>query len=196
MIEIEKSSTSIFLEGLSCSGKTCLLKTVRDLDVDIILKNWPTGVKTPPLEFFLERDEDKLSRAKHSTKPLRLIDRGYLSTLTFYSVLEEQEGISAAPVYKWFINELGNKLYRPDHYLFIDVPAEVSIKRANSCGRVVADNNMWLKFPNRIGFWYDKLLATYEPATSVFRIDGNRDLNVVTEEFNDLISDLRKGNIK
>lgn len=67
--------------------------------------------KNPPFQFFLERDEDKLTRAKNSLKYLRLVDRGYLSTLTFYSVLEEQEGISAEPVYKWFINELGNKPY-------------------------------------------------------------------------------------
>ncbi len=55
---------------------------------------------------------------------------------------------------------------------------------------------MWFKFPERINFWYKKLLALYEPATSVIAIDGNRSQNIVTEEFNDLISDLRKEKTK
>lgn len=193
---LEQNSTTIFLEGPSCSGKTCLLKTIDDKEIDIILKNWPTDLHNPPLEFFLERDEDKLIRAKNSTKPFRIVDRGYLSTLTFYSVLEEQEGISAKPVFKWFINEMGNKLYKPDHYIFVDIPAEVTIDRAKRGGRTFADNNMWFKFPERIDFWYKKLLATYEPATSIYRIDGNRSEQIVTEEFNDLINDLKKGIIK
>ena len=192
----ELVSQSIFLEGPSCSGKTCLLRAVENKDVDVILKNWPADLKSPPLEFFLERDEDKLIRARASIKQLKLIDRGYLSTMTFYSVLEEQEGISAEPVYEWFTREIGNKLYRPDHYIFVDIAPKVVIDRAKRAGRVFASNNMWFKFPERINFWYKKLLALYEPATSVIAIDGNRSQNIVTEEFNDLISDLRKEKTK
>lgn len=192
----ERNSLSIFLEGASCSGKTCLLKTVEDKSVDVILKDWPANVNNPPLEFFLERDEDKLARAKKSFKEVKLVDRSHLATLAFYSVLEEQEGVSAEPVYKWANSQIGKKLYSPDHYVFVDVPAEVTLERAKKCGRTFADNNMWFKHPDRIDVWYNKLLDIYEPSTSVYRIDGNRDPIVVEEEFKDLLSDLRKGATK
>ncbi len=188
----ERAPISVFFEGPSCSGKTRLLKTIMDSDTAIIFKDWPADLKNPSLAFFLERDEDKLIRAKNSLKNLRLIDRGYLSTLTFYSVLEEQEGISSEPVLKWFINEMGNKLYRPDHYIFLDVSAEISVQRANKGGWTVADNNMWLRFPDRINFWYGRLFTVFEPKTSTYRVDGNRKPEVVSEEVNDILSDLRK----
>jgi len=162
-------------------------------DTAIIYKNWPSDLKDPPIEFFLERDEDKLHRAKAAPQQLKLVDRGYLSTLTFYSVLEEQVGISAQPVYRWVVNEMGRKLYHPDHYIFVDVPPEVTRKKYKSHGGLVYENNMWIKFPERISFWYNRLLAAYEPATSVYRIDGSRDLNLVMEEFNDLLSTIRNG---
>ncbi|KKP92752.1 MAG: hypothetical protein UR98_C0018G0006 [Parcubacteria group bacterium GW2011_GWA1_36_12] len=189
-------STTLFLEGASCSGKTYLLKTVADKDVAIILKNWPANLNNPPTEFFLERDEDKLARAKAAPEQIKLVDRAYLATLTFYKVLEEQEGVSAEPVVKWYINELGQKLYKPDHYIFVDVPGDVTKQRAKDCGRTMHDNNMWLKFPERINFWYNQLLAIYEPATSVYRIDGTQAPKVVEEQFKDLLSDLRKGLVK
>jgi len=151
-------------------------------------------VDTPPsLEFFLERDEDKLKRAKGSIEAVKLVDRGYLSTLTFYSVLEEQEGISAEPVFKWYANEIGRKLYKPDHYIMVNVPGEVTTERAKSAKRAIHENNMWLKFPERIAYWYNKLLAKYESNIPKHLIDGNRNPSVVTEEFKDLLSDIRKG---
>jgi len=188
----ERSPVTIFLEGASRSGKSTLLKAVEAPDVAAIYKSWPPDLKDPPIEFFLERDEDKLYRAKTAPQQLKFVDRGYLSTLTFYSVLEEQVGISAQPVYKWIINEMGNKLYRPDHYIFVDVPPEVTIDRYKRNGGLVYENNMWIKFPQRINYWYEKLLAVFEPATSIYRIDGSRDPSVVLEEFRDLISMLRK----
>lgn len=189
----ERSSTTIFMEGASRSGKTTLLKAIESPDVAIIYKDWPPNLKNPTIEFFLERDEDKLLRAKNSKQSLKFVDRGYLSTLTFYSVLEEQKGISAQPVYKWFTKEMGGKLYRPDHYIFIDVPPEVTVDRYNKKGDLVYENNMWVKFPQRIDYWYGKLLADLESTTSIYHIDGNRDPNIVLEEFNDLLSKLKDG---
>jgi len=187
----ERTSTTIFMEGASRSGKTTLLNAIESPDVAIIYKNWPPNLENPTTEFFLERDEDKLLQAKNSSQSLKLVDRGYLSTLTFYSVLEEQKGISAQPVYKWFIKEMGRKLYRPDHYIFIDVPPEITLDRYNKKGGLVYENNMWVKFPQRIDYWYGRLLAAFEPATSVYHVDGNRDPNIVLEEFNDLLSKLK-----
>ncbi len=184
---------TIFLEGLSCCGKTTAMQAITSADVAKIYKEWPADLKNPPTEFFLERDEDKLRRARETDAPIKLIDRGYLSTLTFYTVFEEQRGISAYPVYRWFINELGGKLYRPDHYIFIDVPPEVSAERAVTSGRVIDENNMWLKFPERIEYWYDKLLAVFEPATAIHRIDGTKSVEQVTQELQDLLETLKGG---
>ena len=192
-MSVERTPVTVFLEGSSRSGKTTLLKAIEAPDTAIIYKNWPSDLKDPPIEFFLERDEDKLHRAKAAPQQLKLVNRGYLSTLTFYSVLEEQVGISAQPVYRWVVNEMGRKLYHPDHYIFVDVPPEVTRKKYKSHGGLVYENNMWIKFPERISFWYNRLLAAYEPATSVYRIDGSRDLNLVMEEFNDLLSTIRNG---
>lgn len=194
-MSIERTPVTVFMEGSSRSGKTTLLKSVEASDMAVIYKSWPPDLTNPPIEFFLECDEDKLHRAKIAPQHLRLVDRGYLSTLTFYSVLEEKVGISAQPVYRWVINEMGRKLYRPDHYIFVDVPPEVTRDRYRKHGGLVYENNMWIKFPERISYWYNRLLAAFEPATSVYRIDGSRDLNVVTEEFNDLLSQIRNGSI-
>ncbi|MCA9379009.1 hypothetical protein KC640_01140, partial [Candidatus Dojkabacteria bacterium] len=125
---------------------------------------------------------------------IKVIDRGYLSTLTFYSVLEEVTGVSANPVYRWFISEIGNTLYRPDHYVFVDVPAEVSVERAKKAGRAIADNNMWLKFPDKINYWYKRMFAVFEPAAKVYRIDGTKSQLDVAEEFRSLLEMLKTGN--
>jgi thymidylate kinase len=181
------------MEGSSRSGKTTLLNAIEAPDVVKIYKSWPNDLQDPPIEFFLERDEDKLHRAKIAPQNIKFVDRGYLSTLTFYSVLEEQVGISAQPVYRWIINEMGRKLYRPDHYIFVDVPPEVTVDRYKKKGGLVYENNMWIKFPERINYWYNRLLAVFEPATSIYRIDGNRDPNLVLEEFKDTISKIKRG---
>lgn len=192
-MSVERSSTTIFMEGSSRSGKTTLLNAIEAPDVVKIYKSWPNDLQDPPIEFFLERDEDKLHRAKIAPQNIKFVDRGYLSTLTFYSVLEEQVGISAQPVYRWIINEMGRKLYRPDHYIFVDVPPEVTVDRYKKKGGLVYENNMWIKFPERINYWYNRLLAVFEPATSIYRIDGNRDPNLVLEEFKDTISKIKRG---
>ncbi len=187
----ERSSVTVFMEGPSRSGKTTLLKAIKSPEVAVIYKIWPDDLVNPPIEFFLERDEDKLARARMTLESTKLVDRGYLSTMVFYSVLEEQRGISSLPVYKWFLNEIGKKLYRPDHYVFVDVPIEVTLDRYNRNGGLVYDNNMWVKYPDRIEYWYSRLLAAFEPSASVHRIDGNRPPAVVLEEFKDLIGTLK-----
>lgn len=177
----------VFLEGPSCSGKTTALKAISSADVAKIYKQWPADIKNPTTEFFLERDEDKLRRARATPEFLKVVDRSYLSTLTFYAVLDEQEGISAAPVYRWFINEMGNTLYRPDGYIFFDVPAEVSIKRAEDGQRKIDKNNMWLRFPDRINYWYGKLLAVLEPSTQIYRIDATRSPDQVKDDLENVL---------
>ncbi len=189
---IERSSISIFLEGSSRSGKTTLLKALESSEVAVIYKDWPNNLVNPPIEFFLERDEDKLARARRAPQATKLVDRGYLSTMVFYSVLEEQRGISSLPVYKWFINEIGKKLYRPDHYVFIDVPTEVTLDRYSRNGGLVYDNNMWIKYPERIEYWYSRLLAAFEPTTSIHTIDGSRSPKAVLEDFKDLIDTIKR----
>lgn len=46
-------------------------------------------------------------------------------------------------------------LYRPDAYVFIDIPPEVSKERAKQIQRVADGNNMWLLYPERIDHWYN-----------------------------------------
>lgn len=192
----ETSSVTVFIEGASRSGKTTILKSLETFQLSIVYKDWPDELTNPPITFFLERDEDKLARAKKSTMDLKLVDRGYLSTMVFYSVLEEQRGISSLPVYKWFISEIGRKLYRPDYYIFIDVPPKVTVDRYNKNGGLVYENNMWVKYPERIEYWYNKLLTAFEPSTPTYHINGDRDSIVVQKEFKELINVIRTTPLK
>lgn len=187
----EKPSTTVFMEGASRSGKTTILKSLETPQLSIIYKDWPDELINPPIAFFLERDEDKLSRARKSMMDLKLVDRGYLSTMVFYSVLEEQRGISSLPVYKWFINEIGKKLYRPDYYIFVDVPPEITVDRYNKNGGLVYENNMWVKYPERIEYWYSRLLTAFESSTPTYHINGDRDLTIVMKEFKELVDEIR-----
>lgn len=181
----------VFFEGLSCSGKSTLLQTVASNRFASIFKQWLPNSQ-PTLEFFLERDEDKLARARAvSGYEAVLVDRGYLSTLVFYQVLQEQRGIPSVAVLNWFINNLGDKLYRPDFYVFVDVPPEVSLQRARKA-RNLDENNMWLHFPKRIQYWYERLYEVFESGTPKHHLDGTLPPDTLSTEFERLMSQLPK----
>lgn len=179
--------TTIFLEGPSCSGKSTILSRIDLPGVRVVLKDWPANVTAPGLRFFLERDEDKLARAKLGDERVKLVDRGYLSTLVANSVLEEQRCVSAGQVYAWYQQEMGHKLYQPDCYVFIYIPPEITLQRARDAQRTIHDDNMWLKFPERIQYWYEKLFTELEEGVPVYRFDGTKPKGEVLGEFRELI---------
>lgn len=174
-----------FLEGLSCSGKSTLLKSIASERYVPVYKDWSNPQSS--LEYFLNRDEDKLARAKQvSQNSIALVDRGYLSTITFYHVLQEQRQVPVYPVLQWFIENLGETLYRPDLYIFVDVEPEVSIKRAQTC-RTNVDNNMWLHFPERIQYWYQKLYEVFEGGTPKYHLDGTKPTSELKPQLIDIL---------
>lgn len=41
----------VFVEGLSCSGKTTVIRVLSKDNIVPILKNWPANLKNPPMQF-------------------------------------------------------------------------------------------------------------------------------------------------
>lgn len=176
-------SLRIFVEGPSCSGKTTALQRIESQEFGVVYKSWPKTIPNPaPVDFFLDQDADKLARTQTKSQPIVLVDRGPLSTLTFYSVAEEQRNIVSNAIFRWYWQGLrSGKLFHPDAYLFINCSASNSLTRATSA-RTIDENNMWLLYPDRISYWYNRLLQTYEYGIPVYHFDGSLSPEMVAEQ--------------
>jgi thymidylate kinase len=190
-VEAGQQSVRIFFEGPSCSGKSTLLSTLDREICTPVFKDWGKSPQSS-VTFFLERDEDKLRRAKENTaSPFTIVDRGYLSTLTYYQVLQEQKGVPAHSTLQWFIEGLGSVLYRPDYYVFLTVPPEVTVQRATTA-RTVDESNMWIHFPDRILYWYERLYQAFDSKVPRFTIDGTLSPTNVQNTFYEIIQKIQK----
>lgn len=185
---------TVFVEGPSCSGKSTILRGIESPTLLPIYKKW-VSASIFSRQYFLERDEDKLTRAQVAKESNRyaeavMVDRGYLSTLVFYHVLQEQRGIPVYPVLEWFITNIGETLYRPDAYVFVDVPPSITLKRAQTA-RKVDDNNMWLLFPDRIQYWYEKLYVAFEAGIPRHSVDGTLPTELAAQKFKEALQAIR-----
>lgn len=183
----------ICLEGLSCAGKTTLIKNYKKKhnEVFCLFKDLPINLDNPSPDVFLRHEERKSEVIKkHPSNQLLLVDRYYLSTLVFYTVLEEvNSSFSTHEIYKWLINKLGTTIKRPDCYIYVNISPELSLRRA--CDIRKNNNlNMWTYAPERIHYWYQRLFSVFEYNTEIYNLDATKDLNTVQQNFNKLIEEL------
>ena len=123
---------------------------------------------------------------------IALMDRGYLSTLVFYTVMEEiRPGFSAQEVKRWVTESVGQTILKPDYYIFIDVPPAISQARAKAEGRPFDERNLWMTNTERMLSRYMEYFATLEKNVPVIRFDGTMSLASLQEELEKFISKLK-----
>lgn len=179
-------------EGPTCSGKTTSLaviaSTYSESRVKVISKKWPDEF-VPTINFFLEREEEKTYRAETSEADIVFLDRGYLSTLVFYTVFEG--GRHRDRVMTWLQNSLSmGYLIKPHYYLYFDVASEKIPLRYASRGQVVDTNNIWYHLASEVGAVYKQFLSSLEESVPVFKIDCNQNRESTIAQLQEFIARL------
>lgn len=190
----EKKNYLLTFEGLSCCGKSSLIKELSSAYGCIpIVRRIPRDLPSPTPEIFIENDEAKFAAAR-DCPGIALMDRGYLSTLVFYTVMEEiKPGFSADKVRHWVAESIGETILKPNYYIFIDVPPEVSRARAKAEGRPFDERNLWMTHTERMFFWYMKYFKTLEGDVPLIKLDGTMSLASLQEELKRFIDKLKAG---
>ena len=165
----------VYFEGLSCAGKTTLIEAFPEAGTRKICKPFSRQSQRRDLEFFLKADEYKCIMARNSTEPLVLVDRGYISTLVYFTVKHElsSDNQDKYMAYEWFIEKMGDgTLVRPDMYVFVDTPLQICKQRWQGTTRDTTDN-VWVHAPERCLHWYRILFRSLEYRVPIHRIDGS-----------------------
>lgn len=179
----ETEKRLLIFEGLSCCGKTTLINALSEdeecFPIIRIIRKIPRDLQSPKPEIFMKNDEGKFGAARDCLG-IALMDRGYLSTLIFYTVMEEiRPRFSVERVRRWVTGSMGKTLFRPDYYIFVEVPPEVSRKRAQG-KRPFDERNLWMIAPERMLFWYERYFSTLEKDVPLIRVDGTMALSSLT----------------
>jgi len=187
----ERMEKLLIFEGLSCCGKTYLIERLtRESECVGIIRRISRDLQSPTPEVFMKNDELKFSDAK-KCRGIALMDRGYLSTLVFYTVMEEMcQGFSAEPVKSWVAYSMGKTLFKPDYYVFVEIPPQVSRERATGV-RPFDSRNLWMTATERMHFWYGEYLSTLEEGVPILRVDGIKPLDLLEKELEALMISLK-----
>lgn len=190
---IETGKNVLIFEGLSCCGKTSLINELSsDHIVTPIIKGIPRDLISPTPKVFMGNDEAKFSAARNCPG-IALMDRGYLSTLVFYTVMEEKNpGFSAKDVKRWVAESIGQTIFKPDYYIFIDIPPEISRVRAQQEGRPFDQRNLWVNHTERMLACYWEYFTTLERDVPLIKLDGTMSMASVQKELESFIAKLKK----
>lgn len=185
------------LEGLSCTGKSMLLERITESgnrSVATISKPVPHHMEHPVPEYFMKNDEAKFAAVHGVKERVAIMDRGWLSTLVFYTVMEEENpDFPKGLVRRWVDGNLGKTIWYPDYHIFIDIPPEVSRERAKLAGRSFAAHNMWTMHPERARDTYEAILHE-QGMPPVIRLDGEQPPEVTGDQLFGFINSLTWSN--
>ncbi len=192
-MNVENQNRLIIFEGLSCAGKSTLVDHIASINRYIcVARTIPRDLPNPTPEYFMRNDEVKYAAAKNCPG-IVLMDRGFLSTLVFYTVMEEvTPGFSGNKVKRWVEESLGKTIRRPDYYVYIDIPPEVSKERARQIGRPFDKRNLWMTHTERMKSQYEQYLGGLEADVPIIRLDGTVSLVSLQDELRKFIATLEK----
>ena len=190
-MNVENQNRLIIFEGLSCAGKSTLIDHIASTSKCVsVARAIPRDLPNPTPEYFMRNDEVKYAAAKNCPG-IVLMNRGFLSMLVFYTVMEEvTPGFSGNKVKRWVEESLGKTLHRPDYYVYIDVPPEVSRERAKKAGRPFDKRNLWMTHTERMKSQYEQYLRTLEADVPLIRLDGTVSLTSLQDELRKFIATL------
>ncbi|MBN2102262.1 MAG: dTMP kinase [Candidatus Aenigmarchaeota archaeon] len=191
----------IVVEGIDKSGKSTQGKMLVDFlnskghetvfcseptyenPVGLLIRDWLNGKveiesgETIAMLYTADRYEDLKTRALPALESGKnvVMDRYVLSTIVYQSVLY------GVPV-EW-IKELNKFARKPDLTIFIDIPAEESIRRAGKS----ADRHEKLEKMEKVREGY----LRFEKDKNFFVVDGNRSVDAVFEDVKEAVKNLR-----
>lgn len=169
----------IYFEGLPGSGKTTLTTQIANSRPDMLVsigeyvhpgKNIPENYTNQ--RFFMENDELKYRAARESGRK-SLVDRGHLSTVLYAHAYKQIRGDKdLSYVDDWYVGKILKDKMLPDMYIFLDIPAEVSIMRRIST--FDPDNNIWdhLQALNFARENYPRYMGLFEPNVPVLTLSS------------------------
>lgn len=181
----------IVFEGLSCSGKTTLIKSLKkDQKSVCFIDELPLNRSdNNPIDtnFCQINDEKKseLAMELDSEDKIVLVDRSYVSTLAYefikYKIYDKTE--MYLDTLNWYFSGIvTGKLIKPDKYVYIDVDEKTALRRASENGRLQL-NFAWYTAPKHAIEFYDAFYNFIEPDVPLLKIDGTLSTNVQKDLF-------------
>lgn len=186
----------IYIEGISCAGKSTLIKAITDSHSDIKkINEWPDVVDNSITidEFCRLNDEQKNSTAqKFDKKGVVLVDRSYASTLAYNFIQfvhdKSQEYLKSI---SWFLKSKSEgKLISPDLYVLISVDKKTSIKRAKELGRY-NQNIAWYIDPELGTQYYRDFFKLMEPGVPVLELNGTEPIEKNISTFWEFVGEVQ-----
>ncbi len=183
----------IYFEGLSCSGKSSLIKLFSEQNKNsIIISELPHDFNDHEkitTNFCRLNDQRKCAQAKQSSTKdnFVLVDRSYVSTLAYEFI---QWGSRTNSQYiktlRWYYKGIATKgLNYPDLYVYIEIDKKTALKRSKISNRFTLKFAWYINPQLGIEF-YGAFFKFFEPHIPVIIIDGSQDQN-------DQLETLQKG---
>ncbi len=177
----------IYFEGISCAGKSTIIDALKSkLPAAVSISELPDDYKKHKnLDDFCRYNDERKSRtAKKLSKetPVVLVDRGYASTMV-YNFIQYQLGLSSEYIktLKWYVENIGRKLLKPDLYVYIKIKDKTAIKRAKSLNRF-SKTIAWYNNPKIGSEFYESFFKMFEPEVPLIVIDGDLPLTIGVKE--------------
>lgn len=164
----------IYIEGLSCSGKSTFIELISKastLSNNILaipeFADYPDKTK---IDFELnndyckKNDEKKTSLANSSEKEIILVDRCHASTLAYnFASSKVYKDDEYGNILNWYIQSLAKgKLLKPDLYVLLKCSEQTVIDRAKKI-RVFNKNIAWYSGTKFAEDFYDNFFEYFEP---------------------------------
>lgn len=182
-----KAGYVIYIEGISCSGKTDLVtklgEKLNDSSVVHELSNISLGAPiTTQLCRINDEKKASLSHTRAKTKRYVISDRSYVSTLV-YSFIEDK--ITRSGIYNetlnWYLSSIVcGKLTQPDLFIYMNIPSNIALSRAEDLGREV-EKYAWYQQPDEALRYYDFYFKYLAPGVSLINLNGENPVEVNSE---------------
>jgi len=187
----------IYFEGVSCSGKSTLIKTIEQSRRGIIsISELPDDYKKhEDLDNFCRyNDERKCLIANEKSKmSIVLVDRGYASTLAYnYIQLKLSLSQEYFKTLDWYLEGIKNgKLLKPDFYVLLSVDKKTAINRAKKLNRF-CKTIAWYNNPLIGNNFYKYFFSLLEPDIPLLSLDGKIPVEKLLKEFWRFIDEHKK----
>ena len=171
---------TICFEGLSCSGKTYLIKRILSNSSDLIYI--PEFVLKTPKElttaFCRENDLAKSNLSQAHKKEIVIMDRSYLSTLAYNYILYKQDLENEYQITQNWVNKKlqTGKLIKPDLIVYMQITGKEALKRAEYQGKLNT-KYAWYKNPKYAIQFYKNLFKSNETGCPVIVINSFEDVS-------------------
>lgn len=201
---MNKEKKLIVFEGISGAGKSTiinlLMRRLENVDgINVKMSSLMDDVqKTNSVDFknskyYLLLEELKTILFEDSTKELIVFERYYISALAHAYALNKIDNNPTIynELFKWYTNNIGNRLTMPDIYIVFDLPLDVSLARIQKRNQKVTDE-IWIDKDYLLFCeeYKNNFLKNVESNIKVFRIDANNDIEYVYNEVIKILKEL------